>query len=36
MKALKELYDGIIINSKAIFGTSKSQEDIIAKINGMD
>ena len=36
MTALKELYDGIILNSNAIFGSNASKEEIVAKINGID
>lgn len=36
MNAIKALYDGIINNAKAIFGSSVAQEEIVKKINGFN
>ena len=36
MNAIKALYDGLIVNAKAIFGTSLAQEEIIKRINAFN
>jgi len=36
LNSLKQLYDGIILNSKAIFGSNQSQEEIYKKLNAID
>jgi hypothetical protein len=36
MNSIKALYDGIINNAKAIFGSSVAQEEIVTKINGFN